>query len=303
MSLYALVSAGGAPGVTTSALALTLSWPSQVILAECDPSGGDILAGLFAAHLPATKGLVPLALTAGQSTDAVSAALWHQLIELDDERARLLLAGVGDPRQSAALAPAWPVLAAALAALPADVIADCGRLDAAPPPYVLSVAALAVLVLRPTLRQVSRARARIEMLIQIMGDPGRVAVLVVGEGEHSAKEIGKIPGRRRGGNPAAGQEDRGGAVRRSGRPPRTGGQAAHPGRGRGGPVAARRGERGRPAGLDAGPCRPEPVRRRPARHHDRASNGRLRPICRARHWPGRCRDPGRASRAGRTGAW
>ena len=49
MSLYALVSAGGAPGVTTSALALTLSWPSQVILAECDPSGGDILAGLFAA--------------------------------------------------------------------------------------------------------------------------------------------------------------------------------------------------------------------------------------------------------------
>lgn len=194
MSLYALVSAGGAPGVTTSALALTLSWPSQVILAECDPSGGDILAGLFAAHLPATKGLVPLALTAGQSTDAASAALWHQLIELDDERARLLLAGVSDPRQSAALAPAWPVLAAALAALPADVIADCGRMDAAPPPYVLSVAALAVLVLRPTLRQVSRARARIEMLTQIMGDPGRVAVLVVGEGEHSPKEIGKALG-------------------------------------------------------------------------------------------------------------
>ena len=56
VSLYALVSAGGSPGVTTSALALTLSWPSQVILAECDPSGGDVLAGLFAGHLAGDQG-------------------------------------------------------------------------------------------------------------------------------------------------------------------------------------------------------------------------------------------------------
>jgi hypothetical protein len=194
MSLYAMVSAGGSPGVTTSALALTLGWPSQVILAECDPSGGDILAGLFAGHLPATKGLVPLALAAGQSPEAATAALWHQLVELDDERARLFLAGVSDPRQGAALAAAWPVLAAALAGLPADVIADCGRLDAVQPPYVLTVASLAVLVLRPSLRQVSKARARIEMLAQIMGGPDRVALLLVGEGSHSAREIGKALG-------------------------------------------------------------------------------------------------------------
>jgi hypothetical protein len=193
VSLYALVSAGGSPGVTTSALALTLGWPSQVILAECDPSGGDILAGLFAGHLPATKGIVSLALAAGQSPDAATAALWHQLIELDDERGRLLLAGISDPRQGAGLAPAWPVLAAALAGLPADVIADCGRLDAVRPPDVLSVAALAVLVLRPSLRQVSRARPRIDMLSQVMG-PGRVVLLLVGEGTHSPREIGKALG-------------------------------------------------------------------------------------------------------------
>ncbi|MGD0373538.1 MAG: hypothetical protein ABSB01_02975 [Streptosporangiaceae bacterium] len=194
MSLYALVSAGGSPGVTTSALALTLGWPSQVILAECDPSGGDILAGLFAGHLPATKGLAPLALAAGQSPDAATVALWHQLIELDEERGRLLLAGVSDPRQGAGLAAAWPVLATALAALPADVIADCGRLDAIAPPYVLTVAAVAVLVMRPSLRQVSRARARVEMLSQIMGGPDRVTLLLVGEGTHSAREIGNALG-------------------------------------------------------------------------------------------------------------
>ena len=53
MALFALISAGGSPGVTTSALALTLGWPSRVILAECDPSVGDILAGLFDGHLHA----------------------------------------------------------------------------------------------------------------------------------------------------------------------------------------------------------------------------------------------------------
>jgi hypothetical protein len=73
-------------------------------------------------------------------------------------------------------------------------MADCGRLDGGQPPYVLSVAALAVLVIRPTLRQVSRARARIEMLTQIMGDPARVALLVVGEGEHSPREVGRTLG-------------------------------------------------------------------------------------------------------------
>ena len=124
MTLYALVSPGGSPGVTTAALALSLGWPGQVILAECDPSGGDILAGLFAGHMPARNGLLALAIEAGQNPDAIAAALWPQLIELDDERGRLLLAGLSDPRQGVGLSPVWPVLAATLAAQPADVIAD-----------------------------------------------------------------------------------------------------------------------------------------------------------------------------------
>jgi hypothetical protein len=191
VSLYALVSAGGSPGVTTTALTLSLGWPGQVILAECDPSGGDILAGLFAGHLPARKGLLALAMASGQSPDAAAAALWPQLIELDDERGRLLLAGMSDPRQGTALAPAWPVLAATLAAQPADVIADCGRLDArgGGPEPVLAAARLVALVLRPTLRQVSKARARVEMLADLLGDTRRVGLILVGEGTHSAREV------------------------------------------------------------------------------------------------------------------
>jgi hypothetical protein len=195
VSLYALVSAGGSPGVTTAALALSLGWPGQVILAECDPSGGDILAGLFAGHMPARNGLLALAIEAGQSPDAAAAALWPQLIELDDERGRLLLAGISDPRQGTALAPVWPMLAATLTAQPADVIADCGRLDArGGPEPVLTVASLVVLVLRPSLRQVSKARARVEMLAQLLGGSSRVALLLVGEGTHSPREVARALG-------------------------------------------------------------------------------------------------------------
>ena len=43
--LIALCSVKGAPGVTTSALALALSWPRPVVLAELDPAGGDVLPG------------------------------------------------------------------------------------------------------------------------------------------------------------------------------------------------------------------------------------------------------------------
>jgi hypothetical protein len=195
VSLYALVSAGGSPGVTTAALALSLGWPGQVILAECDPSGGDILAGLFAGHMPARNGLLGLAIEAGQNPDAAAAALWPQLIELDDERGRLLLAGISDPRQATALAPVWPALAATLAAQPADVIADCGRLDASGGPGpVLAAASLVVLVLRPTLRQISKARARVEMLTQLLGGPGRVTLLLIGEGTHPPREISRALG-------------------------------------------------------------------------------------------------------------
>jgi hypothetical protein len=194
VAVFALLSAGGAPGVTTAALALTLSWPSQVILAECDPSGGDVLAGLLGGHLPASAGLLPLALETGAGSEIPAEKLWNQLVELDEEHNRLLLAGISDPRQSTALQSSLPWIADALQGMKADVIADCGRLDsvAAVRP-VLSAASLAVLVLRPTLRQVSRAVPRIEMLTNMVGRD-RVVILLVGDGTASGREVTKTLG-------------------------------------------------------------------------------------------------------------
>jgi hypothetical protein len=56
------------------------------------------------------------------------------------------------------------------------------------------VASLVVLVLRPSLRQVSKARARVEMLKQLLGEDGRLALLLVGEGTHSPREVGRVLG-------------------------------------------------------------------------------------------------------------
>jgi hypothetical protein len=196
MALHALVSAGGSPGVTTTALALALNWPSPVILAECDPSGGDILPGLFAGHLPATTGLLNLAFEAGRGLTAAAGELARQLIRLDESGTRMLLAGLTDPRQAPLLAPSWPVLAATLAAHGCDVIADCGRLDAGDgqPLSVLTEASRILLVMRPTLRQAARAKSRIDMLSQLLGGTSGVALLLAGKGSYDAKDLTRALG-------------------------------------------------------------------------------------------------------------
>jgi len=111
------------------------------------------------------------------------------------ERVVLLLAGLSDPRQVGSLIPVWPALAAMFATLPIDVIADCGRLDAADGPLpVLSHADVVALVLRPTLRQVARARPRVEMLSQLLGGLERVVLLLAGDGPYAAKDVSRALG-------------------------------------------------------------------------------------------------------------
>jgi hypothetical protein len=195
MALHGLVSAGGSPGVTTAAIALALTWPRTVILAECDPAGGDVMAGLFGGLLPSRSGLLAVAVDAGRGPDAAAGALQNQLIELSGDFTRLLLSGITDPRQAAGVASAWPALAETLAAQPGDVIADCGRLDPSEtwPLPVLTASTTVTLVLKPSLRHVSRARPRIEMLNEAVG-AGRLTLLVTGQGRYSAHDTAKALG-------------------------------------------------------------------------------------------------------------
>jgi hypothetical protein len=189
--VFALVSGGGSPGVTTAAIALALTWPADAIVAECDPGGGDILAGLLAGHVSATRGLMEHAIEAGRDSDAAAIGLRTQLVPLDADRSRALLPGLTDPRQAAGLAPAWAAVAASLAAQQADVIADCGRLDggAGQPLAVIAAARTVALVLRPTLRQVWSMRSRVEMLTQLLDCRDRLVLVLTGPGTHTARDV------------------------------------------------------------------------------------------------------------------
>jgi MinD superfamily P-loop ATPase len=43
--MITIVSGKGAPGATTTLAALAAAWPAPVLLADCDPDGGDLAPG------------------------------------------------------------------------------------------------------------------------------------------------------------------------------------------------------------------------------------------------------------------
>ncbi len=72
MTLIALFSDKGSPGVTTLALSLAAAWPRPVTVAECDPAGGDLALRLTdeagRPRLHPDPGLLGLAAAARRST-------------------------------------------------------------------------------------------------------------------------------------------------------------------------------------------------------------------------------------------
>ena len=70
MALVAVASGKGAPGVTTASVVLAAVWPRPVLMAECDPAGGDLVYRFPAAdggRLEPGRGLLSLAAAASAS--------------------------------------------------------------------------------------------------------------------------------------------------------------------------------------------------------------------------------------------
>ncbi|MFI9825206.1 hypothetical protein ACIHFC_32870 [Streptomyces sp. NPDC052013] len=203
MAVIALSGCSGAPGVTTSALALLLSWPlpagRRMILAECDPDGGAVLHGLLQGTLGDRYGLRNLSVAArkGEFSDA----FWRQLIDLssaegkqDSPRDRLLLPGITDPAQAASLTSVWKILAQMFRGIEAesghDVLIDLGRRGAYGPSGVLVEQADATfVVVRNTLRCLQAAEGRVRALQERVGD---VSVLMINEGPYPAGEVQRV---------------------------------------------------------------------------------------------------------------
>lgn len=123
MTLIALASVKGSPGVTTAATALAACWPEgrQVLLVEADPFGGD-LAPRYA--MVPTGGLSSLFAAARRTLAPED--VWDHVDRLPGGLP--VLFGLGGMHQAIANEKAWPIVADALCALDADVVADVGRL-------------------------------------------------------------------------------------------------------------------------------------------------------------------------------
>ena len=197
MALIAVAADKGAPGVTTASVALAAVWPRPVLLAECDPAGGDLVYRLPAAdggRLDPRRGLLSLAVAARRGLQPHQ--VWEHAQKL---RGGLdILSGVSGAEQGAGLELLWGSVGRVLAAVPqADVIADCGRVGVDGPVYDLLAQASAVILLtRVSLGEVIRLRDRVNVLaaaLQRRGRPaGRIDVVVITDYKNFGAAIAEV---------------------------------------------------------------------------------------------------------------
>lgn len=211
--MVAVVGAKGAPGATTSAVALALGWPRAVLLVDADPAGGDLAAGWLGGRVGLDRGLLSFAAATRHTDTPGVAELAAHVVGVPDAPRVLVLPGLAHAGQAGGLqAQVWTrLLAAATAPWPSaeptpdpggegaagvrvDVLADCGRVGPVTPWPLLASAGVVLLATRPTLRGVHHARHALAALTAAIGDVGRVRLLVCGPGPYEPAEVGRAVG-------------------------------------------------------------------------------------------------------------
>lgn len=183
MALIAVAADKGAPGVTTTAVALAALWPRRALLAEVDPAGGDLVyrsAGENGRPLDPGTGVLSLAATARRGIAAEQ--LW-------DHSQRMaggldVIVGLTSGDQAAGVAGQWGALGRAFGELAqsphqeaaADVVADCGRLGSDSPTLaLLPHASVLLLVTRAQPENLAHTRERVIALSNKLHGSGRGA--------------------------------------------------------------------------------------------------------------------------------
>lgn len=201
MSLLALTSAKGAPGVSTAAAALAAVWPRRsptmsVVLAECDPFGGDLalrLRGAGQRPLAHDRGMVSLA--SAVRHDAIIDTLADHVQLLDGGLP--VLVGPRGPRNAQAMAATWPLLGRALAGIPdTDILADCGRIVAgSEASHVIGWADLVAVVTSPTVEGVAHTLQALDVITSLASSIGLSAhlhVIVVAEPRRERGAVAEV---------------------------------------------------------------------------------------------------------------
>lgn len=172
-------------GVTTLALGLAVMWPSgrRVMLVEADPAGGTLAA---ASGWPPEPGLVSLAAAARRGGDPV--LVWEHCHQLPGGVPVLAGAALGEQARST-LGMLGPLLGR-LGELDADVVVDCGRLDAGSSLALWEGADRPLLAVRPRLADLQALASWLE------GRPldRKIGVVTVGDGPYPDAEIAEALG-------------------------------------------------------------------------------------------------------------
>jgi MinD-like ATPase involved in chromosome partitioning or flagellar assembly len=149
-------------GTTTAVMALANVWPSErrLLVAECDPAGGDLAPRYGLALEP---GLMSLAAAARRELSASTVASNTQ--RLPGGLAVLVAPPAAEQARAALSAIAGRLADAMRSEVDQDVLADCGRLDPGSPAQELArSAALTVVVARATLEETTHVLARVNGL-------------------------------------------------------------------------------------------------------------------------------------------
>ncbi|MEX0428597.1 hypothetical protein AB3X52_13280 [Nocardioides sp. DS6] len=195
MGLIAVASAKGSPGVTTTALLLGGLWPRMAVVAECDPSGGDVawrMPGMDGRSLDPQGGLLNL-VAAGRKSMDPSLVLNHSQWIVGGLG---VVTGIRVPEQAGGVT--WPDLAKLFSAVPGvDVIADLGRIGAQTPQNVLLASAHAVVMVVDTVpSNVIHLRERLGRLQQELGGPMappvHVAVVAPARRDRAVREVREV---------------------------------------------------------------------------------------------------------------
>lgn len=198
MTMVMLCSAAGAPGVTTTALAMTLAWPGDALLVDADRNASQaVLAGHLGGADAGGRGLTALT-RAHRERRSLAEELPANLLPLADHESyrRSFLPGFGQAGSATLFQSAWPEFADNLQRLSRGgtaVMVDAGRVGEGLPGPLLATARVTLLLTRTSLRALAATRIQLSAIGQRqaqLANGGHLGLVLIGEGNpYSGKEI------------------------------------------------------------------------------------------------------------------
>lgn len=197
MTGIVLTSASGAPGVTTTALGLVLTWPGPVVLVDADRAASQaVAAGYLQGRTP--PGGVQAVLQAHRERRSLASALSAHatplplppLAEGEPAPRRDFVAGFTHLGSIELFESVWSPLWDEVRGAGTDVVVDAGRPGhRGLPPGLVSGADLVAVVCRTSLVSLAGIRLHLAPLVEV-GPPGRVGLVLIGPGRpYGAREI------------------------------------------------------------------------------------------------------------------